>query len=126
MEQEVGSVGDLQTTTGQVRLAGGPSERDRSRQDQLDLARYVLGALLLAQGLCDRVAGAVHWCRARKLGRVLDQRAPGEARRVLQGAERAATLVVVEVDPVAGALARERDQAGALLARLVAPDVGEP
>ena len=45
---------------------------------------------------------------------------------MLERAERTAALVVLEVDPVAGALALERDHARALLARLVAPDVGEP
>ena len=69
--------------------------------------------------------GAVDRRRARELGRVLDQRRPVGG-RVLQRAERTAALVVLEVDPVAGALALERDHARALLARLVAPDVGEP
>ena len=126
VEQEVGRVGDLQATTGQVGLARGPTERHRPRQDQLDLARGVLGPLLLAEALGDRMAGAIDRRRAGELGRILDQRAPGQAGRVLQRAERPAALVVIEVDPVAGALALERDHARALLARLVAPDVGEP
>ena len=126
VEQEVGRVGDLQATAGQVCLARGPSERHRPRQDELDLARGVLGALLLAEGLGDRMPGAVDRRRAGELGRILDQRPPGQAGRVLERAERTAALVVIEVDPVAGALALERDHARALLARLVAPDVGEP
>ena len=98
-----------------------------ARARMRSISRAVLSArcsLLMRSG--DRMLDAVDRRRARELGRVLDQRPSGQAGRVLQRAEWPAALVVIEVDPVAGALALERDHAGALLARLVAPNVGEP
>ena len=80
VEQEVGRLGNLQAAAGQVGLAGSPSERDRARQDELDLASGALGALLPGEALGDRVPGAVDRRRAGELGRVLDQRPPGQAR----------------------------------------------
>jgi hypothetical protein len=126
MEPEVGRVGHLQAATGQVRFAHGPSQRHRPRQDELDLAGDVLGTLRLGEGLGNRVAGVVDRRRAREVGRILDQRPTSESGRVLERAQGTAALVVIEVDPVAGALALERDHARPLLARLVAPDIGEP
>ena len=57
---------------------------------------------------------------------MLEQRAAREAGRVFQCAQRPAALASVEVDPVAGVRALERDNAGAVLARRIAADVGEP
>jgi hypothetical protein len=126
VEQEVGGLGKAQPAAGEVGLACRARERRRPRQDELDLAGGALGPLLLADALGYRVFDAIDRRRARQLRCVLDQRPPGQARRVLEGAERTAALVVIEVDPVAGARALERDHARTLLARLVAPDVGEP
>ena len=53
-------------------------------------------------------------------------RVPGKPRRLLDRAKRATALSTVEVVPVAGVLALQRDDAGALLARSIAADIGEP
>ena len=49
-----------------------------------------------------------------------------EPRRLLDRAERTAALTAVEIVPVAGVLALQRDDAAALLARRRTLDVGEP
>ena len=59
MEQEVGRVGDLQATAGQVGLARRPASGVARAGMRLDLAGGALGALLLADALGDRVLDAV-------------------------------------------------------------------
>ena len=47
-------------------------------------------------------------------------------RRLLDRAERTTALAAVEIVPVAGVLALQRDDAAALLARRIALDIGKP
>lgn len=58
--------------------------------------------------------------------RFRDQGAAVEPGRFLDGADRAAALIAVEVDPVAGMRPAQGDDAGAHLARRIAPDIGQP
>src|SRR5690606_35104371 len=60
------------------------------------------------------------------LGGPHDQGSAFEPGGLLDGADRSAALIAVEVDPVAGVSTAERDDAGAYLSRRVALDVGEP
>ena len=66
------------------------------------------------------------WLEADHIGSACEQLTPGEAGRVFQRAQWAPAIAAVEIVPVAGVLALQRDDAGALLARRCALDVGEP
>ena len=70
------------------------------------------------------------WCARLEADRTRQRRAnssrPVRPVAVLHAAQRPAALAAVEVDPVAGVIALQRDDAGALLARRIALDVGEP
>src|SRR5581483_6463500 len=61
-----------------------------------------------------------------QIGRVADQLATGAMDGVLQRVDGSAALAAVKIDPVPGMLAGERNDAGAVLARRIASDIGKP
>ena len=123
MEQQVGPAGDGQAAPGQIPRDRRTCDWLRGGQDMRDLQGGVaLGGWWCQRRTPRRRTGS----DARHLGRLYDQRSALETRRLLDGADRAAALIAVEVDPVTGMGAAQRDDAGSHLARRIAPDVGQP
>ena len=71
-----------------------------------------------AAGACREAA---RLAEADHIGSACEQLTPGEAGRVFQRAQRAAAIAAVEIVPVAGVLALERDDAASRCLRGAAP-----
>ena len=122
VRQQISVIGDIKAATTQVGFRGRSNDWPGVIEDEGDLARRVAFRLRGRRRLTDRSAGRPA-CQVGGMRKQIASRVSGP---FLDGAERAAALVAVEIVPVAGMLALERDDAAALLARRRALDVGEP
>jgi len=123
MEQEVARWRDREPSCAQIGLPRCAGDRDGPGEDDLDFSGRVF---LRPRG--SRRRFATRWRRGRpsdQIGGIGEEVAALEAGRLFKRAQRPAALAAVEVDPVAGVLASERDHAGAVLSRRRAIDIGK-
>ena len=122
MEKEVALRRNVEAPASEVVRGGRAFDRPCSRKNVCDLERRVP----LRGGGCRRRAplGCAR-CDAGDFGGLDDERPAVDSGRLLDSADRPAALIAVEVDPVAGMRPAQGDDAGARIARRVAPDVRE-